>query len=413
MRVPSKLTEVLASTSLDEATLERVERVPDDERRELTERIEDAQRSTAEILDVLDRLPDPVIIHREGVLLWMNRVNVKALGFERLEEVVGKPMLDFVVPESRDLIRSRMRQPINADVPELSEIRLKTRDGSILVLEIAPAQHVTFDRKSCRLIVGRDVTDRARLQQQLLIADRMASIGMLAAGVAHEVNNPLAYVLNNIEIAMRLLEPLGDSTHQTREVLEVALEGVDRIRTIVRDLLSLSRVDDVVIGPIDVLGVVESTLTLASKTISERAVLSFERHAVPLARGNVARLGQVLINLVTNALEAMPRSARDTNQLRIAVRPSNGGGVVIEVSDNGVGIQPENAARIFEPFFTTKAAGSGTGLGLAICQRLVTEMGGWIAFESTPQQGTTFRVTLAAAGPESDISQLLKPERIV
>jgi signal transduction histidine kinase len=223
----------------------------------------------------------------------------------------------------------------------------------------------------------------------------MASVGMLAAGVAHEVNNPLAYVLNNIEMAINGLAPLGEAASHSRAVLGVALEGVDRIRTIVRDLLALSRVDDAVIGPVAVLAVVESTLVLAGKEIGERAVLTFEHEEVAPAAGTVARLGQVLLNLIANALESMRSNVRTENRIRVVVRPSCAGGAVVEVSDNGVGIPAEHATRIFDPFFTTKPPGKGTGLGLAISHRLVAEMGGELSFESTPQVGSTFRVTLA------------------
>ena len=115
---------------------------------------------------------------------------------------------------------------------------------------------------------------------------------------------------------------------------------------------------------------------------------------MPLARGTAARLGQVLLNLLTNALEAMPAGSKETNCLRVTVRESAAAGVVVEVSDNGVGIARENAARIFDPFFTTKSSGSGTGLWLAISQRLVAELGGELSFESLPDRGTTFSVTL-------------------
>ncbi len=226
------------------------------------------------------------------------------------------------------------------------------------------------------------------------------SIGMLAAGVAHEVNNPLAYVLNNVEIAMRLLAPLGEATRSGREALGVALEGVDRIRTIVRDLLALSRVDDMAVGPVDLVAVVDSTLALARKEIAERAELVYAYEPVPLARGTVARVGQVVLNLVANALEALPADARGTNVLRVTVRPSCAGGAVVEITDNGIGILPEHAPQIFDPFFTTKAPGRGTGLGLAISQRLVAEMGGELSFESTVNRGTTFRMTLPAADLE-------------
>lgn len=366
----------------------------EEQRCAVADALAEARRAIAENRELLDRLPDFVIIHRDGVILWMNRANVRALGYERSEEVVGRSLLDVVEPASRDVLRARMREPVGADVPEVSEVRLCARDGRVVILEVSPAQAVTFDGATARLVVGRDITERVRMQEKLLIADRMASIGMLAAGVAHEVNNPLAYVLNNIEMAVKGLAPLGEAASQSRAALGIALEGVDRIRTIVRDLLALSRVDDASIGPVDVVEVVQSTLALARKDISMRAVLAFDHEPVPPAAGTVARLGQVLLNLVTNALEAMRSSERRDNRLRVVVRPSSSGGALIEVTDNGVGILPEHAPRVFEPFFTTKPPGQGTGLGLPISQRLVAEMGGQLSFESTPGRGSTFLVTL-------------------
>ncbi len=364
------------------------------QRRDLADALLEARRSNEENWALLDHLPDLVMIHRDGTILWMNRANVLALGYERFEELAGKPLLDLVEPAARQRVVARMRQPAGADSPEVGEIRLMTRDGRVVVVEISPSQQITFEGKPARLVAGRDVTERARMQEQLRIADRMASIGMLAAGVAHEVNNPLGYVLNNIEIAQRELAPLGESQSRSRAALDVALEGVDRIRTIVRDLLALSRVDDAIIGPVDVLQVLTSTLTLAGKDLAERAVLSFEHEPVAPVAGSPARLGQVFLNLVTNALEAMRSSARDDNQLRIVLRPAGAESIVVEVTDNGLGIAREHATRIFDPFFTTKPHGKGTGLGLAISQRLVDEMGGQLSFESTPGVGSTFRVTL-------------------
>jgi PAS domain S-box-containing protein len=365
------------------------------QRRELQDALIEAQRSTAENRELLDRLPDFVMVHRDGVLLWLNQANLHALGYERTDEIVGRRLMDLVEPESRPMIAARMRTPIGANVPALSEIRLLTREGRVVVTEISPAQTVTWEGRPARLVVGRDVTERARLQQQLLVADRMASVGMLTAGVAHEVNNPLAYVLTNVELARRKLAPLGEPTREAREMLDVALEGVDRIRAIARDVLALSRVDEAV-GPVDAGAVVESTLKLARRHVEDRAVLELERHPTPKIAGHVARLGQVVLNLVVNALQSMPERPREQNVLRVVVRPSEAGGARIEVTDNGVGIAPEHATRIFDPFFTTKAAGVGTGLGLPICQRVITEMGGTITFDSRVGQGTTFHVTLAA-----------------
>ncbi|HSO33975.1 MAG TPA: ATP-binding protein, partial [Labilithrix sp.] len=366
------------------------------QREAMADELEAVRRSTGEVHALFDRIPDLVIIHRGGRILWKNRAVVKALGHEQHDDLIGKPLLEIVAPASRDLVRERMTGGADGDAPDLVEAWLLARDGSSILVEVSPSQVVSFDGQPARLVVGRDVTERIRLQQQLLTADRMASIGMLAAGVAHEVNNPLAYVLNNVEIAMKALAPLGESTQQSRDALAVALEGVDRIRTIVRELLVLSRVDDRAVGPVDVRAVVESTLALAANKIAERARLTCELHPVPLARGTAARLGQVLLNLVANAVEAMPESTRATNELRVRVL-EQGGRVVVEVSDDGVGILPEHAGRVFDPFFTTKPFGAGTGLGLAISQRLVTEIGGELTFESTPQRGSTFRVALPAS----------------
>ena len=368
------------------------------QRRDLAEGLESVKRSTDELRVLFDRLPDLVIIHRDGIVLWTNRAVPKVLGYPS-DDLIGRPLLDIVDPVSRGLVSSRMQDRVDPergpdDAFDLVETRLLTRDGDVVLAEVSPTQEVSFGGQPARLVVGRDVTERMRLRQQLLTADRMASIGMLAAGVAHEVNNPLAYVLNNIEIAIKDLAPLGEATLPSREALGIALEGVDRIRTIVRELLELARVDDAAVGPVDVRAIVESTVALAAQKISERARLETHYAPVTLARGTAARLGQVLLNLLTNALEAMPASSKETNRLRVTVRHSAAGGVVVEVSDNGVGIAREHAPRIFDPFFTTKSSGSGTGLGLAISQRLVAELGGELSFESAPDRGTTFSLTL-------------------
>lgn len=361
---------------------------------QLASNLASAQRNTQEVQDLFDGLPDLVVIHRAGTILWINRAVLTALG--RHGELVGRPLLDIVDPTSHDIVRQRMTGAADSVTTGSVECWLLKSDRSRLLVEVSPSQVVRFEGAPARLIVGRDITERTRLQQQLLAADRMASIGMLAAGVAHEVNNPLAYVLNNIELATKALLPLGEATRPSREALAVALEGVAHIRIIVRDLLVLSRVDDHPLGPIDVRAVVESTLALAAKSIDDRARLICDYQRVPPAPGSVARLGQVLLNLVANALDSMHAASRDANELRVSVFSNPQGRVVIEVSDSGSGILPEHAARVFDPFFTTKPFGSGTGLGLAISQRLVGELGGELTFESVPLRGTTFRLVLAA-----------------
>ena len=390
-----RMRRALRSVVRSREAFDRLER----QRRKLSDELESVHRATLEIQALFDGVPDLVMIHQRGTILWNNRALVKALRYETNEDFVGRSLLDLVDPRSRELVQRRMQGIEEGNAPELMEVWVITRDGSRILVELAASQVVTFGGQPARLVVGRDVTERVRMQQELLTADRMGSVGMLAAGVAHEVNNPLAYVLNNIEIAMRSLVPLGEATAESRQALLVALEGVDRIRTIVRDLLLLSRIDDGAMGLVDVRAVVDSTLALAANKVSEHAQLHREYRSAPFVRGTEARLGQVLLNLVANALEAMPTAARVTNELRVVVSTTADGDAVIAVADNGLGIAPEHAARIFEPFFTTKALGRGTGLGLSISQRLVAELGGELSFESTPNRGTTFRVALPAVDP--------------
>jgi PAS domain S-box-containing protein len=372
-----------------------VNRLLEAQRREIAEGLEAAKRSTAEIVTLFDRLPNLVVIHRRGKIVWANRAAAHALGHREATDLVERSFVEIFHASSRAIGETLSSDPIDENAPDHIEAELVSCDGTRVVVEIAPAQAVAFGGKEARLFVAHNVTERKRLQQQLSISDRLAAVGMLAAGVAHEVNNPLAYVLNNIEIARRELRPLGDRADASRDALTVALEGVDRIRTIIHELLALARIDDNSIGAIDVAQVVESTLALAKPHIEDRATLECSFTPAPRVRGTASRVGQVLLNLVANALEAMTAKERAESILRVTVEPNADGGAVLEVSDTGVGIPPENAARIFEPFFSTKSLGTGTGLGLAISQRLVSEMGGVLSFESTLGVGTTFRMTLA------------------
>ena len=371
--------------------------VLESQRRELADNVHALQRARDEIRALLDRLPDFVLIHTSGTIIWANRALVTGLGYERLDEVAGRALLDICAERSRSHALQRMREaPDSPAMPELFEVALLSRSGDEVVVEIAPTQSVVFDGIPARLLVGRDVTERVRMQQKLLVADRLASVGLLAAGVAHEVNNPLAYVLNNIEIARKELASMGDGAEIARTVLGIALEGVDRIRVIVRDLLMLARGDEGPVDAIDVRTVATSTLALAAREIERTARLIQDFRPAPLVSASDSRIAQILLNLVGNALEAMRDQPRDQNELVVRIGRATDGRLLLEVSDTGRGISESDLPRVFEPFFTTKPAGQGTGLGLAIAQRLVVEIGGEIGVASVPGEGTTFRVLLPA-----------------
>lgn len=284
------------------------------------------------------------------------------------------------------------------------EARLRAADGSWRELELA-VQHAEVGGRAAQLVIGRDVTDRKRLQRQVLVADRMFSLGTLATGIAHEINNPLACVMGNLAVAREALEA-GEETsaegkHELLAALVDAHEGAERVRKIVLGLRSLSRADEdrrvaVQLGPL-----IERALQLAGNELRHRATVATALGARAAALGDEGRLTQVVVALLVNAAQAMP-AGRARNNL-ISVRTSDGEGkVVLEVEDTGVGIPAAVLPRVFDPFFTTKAVGAGAGLGLSICHGIVTALGGQITVESTEGHGTRVRVVLPACPARQD-----------
>jgi PAS domain S-box-containing protein len=251
--------------------------------------------------------------------------------------------------------------------------------------------------------VFRDVTSAKTAATQLMVSDRMATVGTLAAGVAHEINNPLTALTTNLELVSKQLEALARRPELAKHLAEIgeeirdAVEATERVRLIVRDLKTFSRSEDETRGPVDVQRVLDSSLRMAWTEIRHRAHLEKRYAEVPPVNANESRLGQVFLNLIVNAAQAIPEGQADQNEITLVTRYGGGGRVIVEVIDTGPGIPPDVLARLFTPFFTTKAKGVGTGLGLSICQRLVTMIGGEIAVETQLGRGTTFRVTLPAA----------------
>ena len=280
------------------------------------------------------------------------------------------------------------------------------------------------------LAVEREVREAAiraakhKMSEQLAISERMASAGMLAAGVAHEINNPLAVIMANLDFVVGLLGPLAavarSADAHRRELngndglahgiegrlqeidgpLHDAREAVERIRGIVRDVKLFSRPHNEERGPVDVRTVIESSIRMAWNEIRHRAHLVKEYGDVPMVNSNEARLGQVLLNLLMNAAQAMPEGRASRNEIRVVTKTAEDGRVIIEVRDTGTGMSKEILERIFDPFFTTKPVGVGTGLGLSLCHRMVTDLGGEIGVESEVDKGTLFRVILPAATGE-------------
>ncbi|HET9753418.1 MAG TPA: ATP-binding protein, partial [Myxococcales bacterium] len=255
--------------------------------------------------------------------------------------------------------------------------------------------------------IVEDVTERKRIEARLSRADRMASIGTLAAGVAHEINNPLVYVTLGLELIDRELSrlrlrpavPAADEWERMRNWVREALEGAERVRAIVRDLRTFSRPGEQQAVPVDVEKVLESSINMALSHIRPRAQLVRDYHKVPAVLADESRLGQVFLNLLVNAAQAIPEGAADLNAITVRTRSGLSGEAIVEVRDSGIGIEPWKIERIFEPFWTDKPVGVGTGLGLSIVHGIVSALGGEITVQSTPGRGSIFRVILPGAPP--------------
>ena len=261
--------------------------------------------------------------------------------------------------------------------------------------------------KGTRVLIVRDVTTERELQRRLATADRLAAVGALAAGTAHEINNPLAFVLSNADLVEEELDKLQGDTAEAREMIADIKHGALRIRDVVRDLMSLAREKGGQVTNVDLNETLRRCAAMAAPQTRHRAQVVTRLEELRAVRANEGRLFQVFLNLLVNAAQAIPEGAADKNRITITGKNVDDT-VVIEITDTGSGIPRDVVDRIFEPFFTTKAIGQGTGLGLSISHGIVTDLGGRIEVDSTVGVGTTFRVILLADG----VHEVTAPIRI-
>lgn len=384
---------------------------------------EDEQRAIAGLIAVWTDISDPQTVRSADDFFEMSRDNVCLAGFDGYfkrvnpswtrtlgwtpEELMARPILEFVHEDDRaGILAARDQLYHGGDMGPLVN-RYRCKDGSYRWFEWRSAGDVG---RGLVYAVARDVTDQKHaearlresqqreeaLQRQLLFADRMASMGTLAAGVAHEINNPLAYVTANINM---MLENMLDDDETDREELRAmaldAREGAERIRRIIDGLKTFSRADAEQREIIEVPPLLEKSIDMTFNEIRHRARLVRDIGPIPPVMADRTRLGQVFVNLLVNAAQAIPEG--EGAEIRIATRTDERGRAVIEISDTGVGIPAAMIDRVFDPFFTTKPPGVGTGLGLYICHNIITALDGEIGVSSEGGRGSTFRLVLPAA----------------
>lgn len=311
------------------------------------------------------------------------------------EETLGKTVEELFAEDFADTLR----QVLGNDGWKLQQLRniyklhTATRNGRSLVLNIslAPLQGDSPERTGT-LMVLEDVTGRIRLEEQLQQREKLSSIGLLAAGVAHEVNTPLTGVSSYTQMLLGMM-PDNDPKHA---LLQKIGRQADRATNIVNNLLNFSRTGGATeFTELDVNRVLDDTIQLIEPQLRRNQIeisRSYEPN-VPMVIGNAGKLQQVFTNLLLNARDAIP----DGGKITLKTTCNRDDSLVVEVADNGIGIAPENVAKIYDPFYTTKDVGRGTGLGLAVSYGIVQEHSGHISVESAPGRGTTFRIALPTA----------------
>lgn len=344
-----------------------------------------------------------LFIDERGFIVEANHAAERAYGYRRTE-LVGRPMTELRASPTLIDYPAQLEKAFATGV--LFETEHRRKDGTTFAVEVGSRCAIVGGRRMLLSII-RDITERRLIQARLVQADRLGAFGMIAAGVAHEINTPLAYALNNFEMLARrvplLVAQLGADGHegaaeeiaQIEQMLATAREGMDRVRHIACDLKAFSRPGTEHVEGVDVRQILESAVNIARGDICQSAVVVRDYGDVAPVRANPPRLGQVFLNLLLNAAQAAAVGRARPAEISLITR-MDGDTVVIEVNDDGVGIPADLGDRIFDPFVTSKR--EGTGLGLYIARSTVRDHGGDIQIVARPHGGTSVHVRLPASG---------------
>ncbi|MBI4957216.1 MAG: PAS domain-containing protein [Myxococcales bacterium] len=364
------------------------------ERAALAERRGAGRDAASALRDVVAHLPDYIVtVDRAERIVFTSRGGPAG----EPEELVGTRAIDHLAPEQRDKVRTSFAAALATGQVQSYEAGSHGLPWSVRVVPVHHGGEVVGVT-----LIASDLTERRRMEAQLRRTDRIAALGTLAAGLAHEINNPLGYVMLNLTYLQRrcgealAADPAVAWLRDAHGRLESTLEGVERIRRIVHDLRVFSRGDDGPLGSVDVVAVLDSAVNVLEGAIRHRARLVRSYAEAPFTWGNQARLAQVFVNVLLNAVQALPEGGPELGEITVSAEADARGRAVVTIADTGAGIAPEVLGRIFDPFFTTKATGVGTGLGLWICERILAELGGEIAVASEPGRGTRVTVVLPA-----------------
>ena len=313
-------------------------------------------------------------------------------------DLIGRSFLDLHPEDQRERGQEFVTRVVAAGEGTLSEIDLGYAGGGGRLPVSISASVIVHGAGRFLQLICRDLSERKRMERELVQAEKMSTVGVLAAGILHELATPLSYVQSNLELAREEVCTLEDSprARALQSGVADALEGSQRAATIVRDLRIFARGNDGRTGAFDVNDAVRMALRMVQHELKHRATVITEFGQVPQVMGQLTEVSQVFLNLLVNAAHAIAPGDPKRNRVHVITAVA-GERALTKVSDTGSGIAPEALTRIFDPFFTTKPAGVGTGLGLSISRDIVARIGGAIRVESAVGRGTTFTVELPLA----------------
>ncbi len=363
------------------------------------------RQSEARFRFLVEAAPDGVVILVRGKVVFINPRAARLLGVPEGESAVGHYINEYLPPADAKLAGERITEMLRSgqEMPPNEYGVVAAPDRVVEIKSIA----CEWDGGPAVLALARDVTERKAIQRRLVEADRLAALGTLAAGVAHEINNPMTYALLAVQRIERTVSQLGlpgAAVSSIREQLGDIEHGIGRVASITRSLRAFARPDDAPPGPVDLAAVIARSLRMVDNDLRHRAQLVVELPEIPWVIGNASRLEQVLVNVLINAIQSLPEPG--PHQITVTLRRADDQ-VTLSIRDTGRGMSEAIRDRIFEPFFTTRPIGEGMGLGLSVSKTIVEGFGGTLAVVSVPSAGTTVTIALKIhAGPPPETATL-------
>ncbi|WP_455379469.1 PAS domain S-box protein [Petrachloros mirabilis] len=357
--------------------------------RDITERKE-AERLMRQSEERYRRLiavsPYAVVVNRGDRVLFANDQALRLFGAVKAEDILGKSPLELFHPDCHALFRERLHELIEgSSTISAVEEKVVALDGGIVEVEVSGVRFVDEEGPAI-LLMFHDISERKRLQEQLRKTERVAELGTLASGMAHEIGTPMNVILGRAEY---LMERVNDEP--VKKGLQTIISQVERITRVMNQLLAFARRRTPERGPLAMKDVIINSVEMFQQRLAKSLVqveMNFDEQC-PKVQGDPDQMSQVVINLIMNAVHAMPEGGI----LRITLAPEKEK-VKLTVADTGIGIPQEALTKIFDPFFTTKEFGKGTGLGLTVVKGIIEEHQGSIAVESEEGKGTTFTIML-------------------